>query len=190
MELTISTIKEAVNKAYEILTECCPSFKVKPYRSINLCNRKNTWAYVHHDGYGNDDLYVSKVFATIQNPELFEQRLVGCMIHEAIHTQPDGRNHKDGFKRYASQVNAKYPIYQIQRCTSMEEYGCDRTSVGRQSKVNWVVKCNHCGKEYSYKRRPKYLNGILARGICPICKEKGFCLVGFPTPNGTTILRG
>ena len=189
MELTLTVVKSAVEKAFDILEECCPTFKRPTYESINFCNRKSAWAYVHRS-CGKYSLYVSKIFGTIKDEELFNQRLVGCMIHEAIHTQEGCMNHKTNFKRYASQVNAKYPIYKVQRCTSMDEYGCDRTSVGRQSKVNWVVKCNHCGKEYSYKRRPKYLEGILTRGTCPICKEKGFCLIGFPTPNGTTILRG
>jgi hypothetical protein len=100
------------------------------------------------------------------------------MIHEAIHTQPDGRNHKAGFKRYASQVNAKYPIYQIQRCTSMEEYGCDREAVGRTEKTNWVIACNKCNHEFKYNRRPKYLESFLrGGGQCPYCKGRGFHLV-------------
>ena len=178
MELTVKTITTALDEAYGILKECCPTFKRPTYDGINIGKSTRNWATVHKK-YGRFSLTVSKIFETMNDEEKFWTRLVGCMIHETIHTQDGCFDHGYGFKRYAAQVNAKYPKYDIGRCNSMAEWGADRTKMGHSS---WVIACNKCGKEYVYMRKPKYIDSFLhGKGRCPICNGYGFKLVSCPT---------
>ena len=177
MKLTISLIQKAVDEAFEILNECCPNFKRPTYEDIRICNRTHAWAYVYKK-YGRFTLYVSKLFETMEDEEKFWTRLVGCMIHETIHTQDGCFDHGYGFKRFASQVNARYPEYEVQRCNSSAEWGADRTKMGKST---WVIACNKCGKQYTYMRRPKYLGSFLkGGGRCPKCNGNGFNLISCP----------
>lgn len=178
MKLTVSIINKALDEAYEILKECCPTFKKPTYDNIKIGNSTRNWATVHRR-CGRFSLTVSKIFETMNDEEKFWTRLVGCMVHETIHTQDGCFDHGYGFKRHAMQVNAKYPKYDIGRCDSMAEWGADRMKMGHSS---WVIACNKCGKEYVYMRKPKYIDSFLhGKGRCPICNGYRFKLVSCPT---------
>lgn len=186
MKLTVSLINKALEESYKIMAECCPSFKKPTYDNIKIGNSTRNWATVHKT-YGRFSLTVSKIFETMEDEEKFWTRLVGCMIHETIHTQDGCFDHGYRFKRYAAQVNAKYPKYDIGRCNSMADWGADRTKMGHSS---WVLGCNKCGKQYVYMRRPKYLSSFLNGGRrCPKCNGYGFNLVSCPAAyNNTTFV--
>lgn len=177
MKLTVSLINKALEEAYKILEECCSDFNRPIWDKIEIGNSTKNWATVHRT-CGRFSLTVSKIFETMGDEEKFWTRLVGCMIHETIHTQDDCFDHKSGFKRFASRVNNKYPKYDIGRCNSMAEWGADRTKMGRSS---WVLSCNKCSKQYVYMRKPKYLSSFLrGGGRCPKCNGHGFNLVSCP----------
>ena len=176
MELTIQKIQMAVEKAFDILTECCPSFVKPKFETIKICNRASAWAYVRKKN-GKFYLNVSKLFETMTDEDKFNVRLVGTMIHEIIHTQNGCFDHKSGFKRLASQVNTVYPQYEIQRCNSSKDWGANKYSMNKNV---WTLKCNMCGKEYNWLRKPKYLEVYIDHGSHGNCKGKGFTLITCP----------
>lgn len=176
MEVNVSMIKEYNNRAFSICEECIPTFVRPNYTTISICNRKSAWAFVSKKN-GTYSLSVSKLFNAIDKKEDFDHRLLSCLIHEALHTQKDCMKHTGEWKRLATIINSKYPSYNIQRCDSTNGIVTSLDGVGRTSKVNYTLVCNHCGHNFNYKRKPKYLYSFThGGGECPYCKGKGFHL--------------
>lgn len=100
-----------------------------------------------------------------------DQAAKNTILHELIHTIRD-KNGKPASKhtglwlRIAEDVNARLPQYTIKRCTTSEEKDMEPV-------VNYIVRCEHCGKEY---RRIRMSNVIShpEKYKCGVC---GFKLV-------------
>ena len=122
MTLTIARVKDAIAKANEILAECVPTYVMKNITNIKFGNASSKWASVSHS-FGGFEIYVSTIFEKIPDDSVAEERLIGTMIHELIHTQQGCWDHKAGFKRLAAWVNSRYPKYDVKRTNSMQEYG-------------------------------------------------------------------
>lgn len=167
MTLTVEKVNSAIAKANEILVECVPTYEKKAITNIEFGNATSKWASVRHS-FGGYEIYVSNIFEKIPNDSVAEERLVGTMIHELIHTQQGCWDHKAGFKRLAAYVNAKYPKYDVKRANSMQEYGIKVEDV---KKVNYIAMCTKCGHEWTYYRRPSWYYRA-SNCSCPFCKTK------------------
>ena len=147
MTITIERVKSAIEKANNILFECVPSYCMKTITDYRFGNATSKWASVRRT-YGGFSLYVSTLFEKIKDDEVAEERLVGTMIHELIHTQDGCMDHKEGFKRLAAYVNAKYPNYKVQRCNSVEDVGLKFSEI---KKVRYLAMCTKCSHEWYYQ---------------------------------------
>ena len=183
MKLTTDVIYDAIHQAKGILREVDDfNFENKDY-IVEIVNAKSFWAEIKKFFLDIYRIKVSKIFEKIEDEEQAKERLVGCMIHEIIHSQKGCMNHGANFKRWAEKVNRKYPQYKVQRCNSSAEYNIDKSTVGRQHTTRWVLNCNHCNKEFTYMRKPKYLYSFThGGGQCPTCGGRGFHLT--MTPEG------
>ena len=167
MTITQEVVKSAIEKANEILSECVASYVKKNITEYRFGNATGKWASVRRT-YGGFSIYTSTIFEKIKDEQVAEDRLVGAMIHELIHTQDGCMDHKAGFKRLAACVNAKYPNYRIQRCNSVEDVGLKFSEI---KAVKYLAMCQKCSHEWSYQRRPKWWDRI-NRVSCPYCKTK------------------
>ena len=77
------------------------------------------------------------------------------LIHELLHTIPDGFKHTGNWKLWAGRVNNQYG-YNVKRCTSAEEKGVDnprkKTSDRRTSDYKYKITCLGCHHDFYYKR--------------------------------------
>lgn len=113
---------------------------------------------------------IGSLFNLISDEDLRIHRLNECMIHELIHTIPGCNNHGRKFKQLASRINLKYPKYNIQTQTGVENYGI---TIAEQPKKYKIV-CSHCGKTYYYTKKPKY---SINEYQCSICKSDKLKLI-------------
>lgn len=155
MIINYKTVNEYLNKAINILKECYPQFDYKGFSNIKIGHSKTNWGSVHKKN-GIYRLTVSDCFNEINDEKKAQIRFTSMLIYELIHTIPGCWDHKNGFKRIASYVNAKYPEYEICRATAMTKYGISR----ERRDFTWMVYCETCSKVYKYRKAPKYRDYI------------------------------
>ena len=175
MTISKGLVKEYICKASSVLEECCPDFERPENLIIELTWAKSFWAKVSMPYPNTVKIRVSEVFNQISEHDMFERRLTSCMIHELIHTIPGCMNHQGPFKHQAYLVNKKYPQYEIQRATSMENYGIEKTKTRLPYK--YQVTCTRCGAISKYKRRPgiwNYVNKGFSPYKCCRCGGSSF----------------
>lgn len=90
------------------------------------------------------------------------------ILHELLHSCPDGGSHTGAWKRYATLVNHAYG-YDIKRCTSYEEKGIVPVEKGIHYK--YVYKCKKCG-QMIYRQRKSNFTKHHKRYRCRLCGEK------------------
>lgn len=170
MKINLSTVKKALNTAYEILDSVVPDFKKPCFAEIKFGRSRTSWASVSkRKGSSKFILRVSNVFECIPDEAEALRRLEECMIHEVIHTLPNCFNHGYYFKKWASKVNFYYSRYTIQRCTSMDDYGIER----RKLEYKYKVTCLTCGKEFFYKKKRWWFD-CSNTCTCPACRGSKF----------------
>lgn len=105
--------------------------------------------------------------------------LKDTLIHELLHTVKGCLNHKAEWKRLADKVNVAYG-YQIQRCTSVQNKGFDKSVydeivADRKShkrayeSYKYIIECKDCGRQYHYKRKT-YAVANPDKCRCGVCK--------------------
>ena len=168
-QLTEDMISETIAVASSILSDCIPTYKQPNIVKINVSKARSYWGQIRvlPDGYG---LRISNTFEYIPTTELFNKRLMSCILHELIHTQDGCMNHGKKFKRFAQIVNQKWPGYDVSTSTSEEEYGI----ASKQLKAKYVVTCKACGQKYYYQRRPKYYKNMNRYMCCGKCNASKF----------------
>lgn len=172
MTLTYANVNNAISRAREILMEVDSSFNKENHYSIEFTNAVSFWANIRKTSFNSYRIRVSRIFEKITDERAAEDRLVGCMIHEIIHSQKGCMNHGYNFQRWAEKVNYKYPKYHIQRADSLDEYGVKKTDL---KAYRWGIACANCGKEWKYIRKPKiYDSAMRGKCSCPYCKGKEF----------------
>ena len=97
------------------------------------------------------------------------------ILHELAHTVQDkngkyANKHTGLWLQIANKVNAKFPQYTIKRTTSSAEKGIAPAKVAQ---VNYILRCEHCGKEYRRERMSK----VVAHPEKYKCGNCGFKLV-------------
>ena len=89
-----------------------------------------------------------------------DQAAKNTILHELIHTIRDrngkpASKHTGLWKQIAEDVNIRLPQYTIKRTASSAEKGIEPAKL---QQVNYIVRCEHCGKEYHRERMSKVVS--------------------------------
>ena len=76
------------------------------------------------------------------------------MIHEILHTCPDGMKHTGKWKAYATRMNVTYG-YDIKRTTSAKEKGVE-PHVSKRRPTKYVFMCKYCKHIVTKTRKCKF----------------------------------
>jgi hypothetical protein len=90
------------------------------------------------------DYYIISISDRLLNDSVDDVATKTTILHELLHTTPNGMTHKGEWKIYADAVNHYYG-YNIKRCTSADEKGVESIRVERKHHITYVCQCDKCG---------------------------------------------
>ena len=140
----------------KLVDECLVELKAinVPYSdklSFTINSRaKSRWGMCHKNPDGSYTIEISDRLLANTVPD---KSTKSTIIHEILHTVPDGANHTRCWKVWANRMNAHYN-YNIQRCTSSEEKGVE--PVVKTIKAKYTITCSHCGYKW-YRTRATHV---------------------------------
>lgn len=171
-------VEQSICKGNQILKECLKNNYIEPHiYNIEFKQKsKSYWAKIgknskKHSGYF---LRIGGLFNLIPDEKIAKIRLQSTIIHELIHTIPGCMNHGEKFHYICNLVNKIYPQYKLQTSTGAEDFGIQL----EERKPKYVVKCNNCGKEYLYFKKPKY---DLTKYSCTSCRSTQLIIFPYVT---------
>ena len=145
-------IDSTIEFSNKVLKEVYSKYSTPIIVNIKYTRARSYWAQVRKRGTGMYELIISNVFESIPNEDVARNRFRSCIIHEMIHTIPGCWNHRSMFQRMCHLVNSRYPQYNLQTSTSVEDVGLSEpVQIPR-----YIVTCKHCGHVYNYMRKPRY----------------------------------
>lgn len=109
-----------------------------------------------------------------------EMDLKNTLMHELIHSIKGCMNHGKKFQLIATEVNRKYPKYNIGTHASNINYAkVYKKELRRQIGYKYLVKCQNCNKEWRFKRETKITkvlkqDPLSQRFSCPYCEHRHF----------------
>ena len=117
---------------------------------------KKRWGRCHYRSKTACEIEISD---RLLQDDVDDQAAKNTIMHELIHTIRDkngkaANKHTGLWLRIAEDVNGRLPQYTIKRVTSSEEKGVAPAKVAQ---VNYIVRCEHCGKEYRRERMSKVI---------------------------------
>lgn len=100
------------------------------------------------------------------------EQIRNTIMHEILHSLPNGHGHKGKWKQYASIVNSKYLEYHISRTSYSKEY---QLALKANIVPNYTLICPNCNETWRYQRKTKLISNLLYyKGkyelTCPYCK--------------------
>ena len=151
----------------EVVEELKPIFpEVTSIHYIVVFNERAIKRYGQCRRLGNNyfEININKKFT--QHCKIEDVK--NTIVHEILHSLPNGMNHKGQWSYYANIVNYKLPHYHITRTNCYEGYAETKPV------PKYVVYCPHCGKEWKRYRKSEMVNNILKGNSrkfhCPDCK--------------------
>lgn len=160
------TIEKEINStldfANKVLKEVYSSYTEPVIVNVKYTRARSYWAQVRKRGTGMYELIISNVFESIPDEQTARNRFTSSVIHELIHTIPGCWDHRTKFQRICQLVNYRYPQYQLQTSTSMEDVGL----VEPLQTPRYLVICKCCGHIYNYMRKPRYSLDTYSCGRC------------------------
>lgn len=121
--------------------------------SVNT-RAKSRWGQCKHNKV--TDTYSINIAEVLCDPANVKG-LKNTIIHELLHSTPNGMSHTGEWKRYAAMVNRHYG-YNIKRCSSSDEKGCELPKAPKEYK--YIFQCEYCGHIYKRQRKPKWYDRI------------------------------
>ena len=108
--------------------------------------------------------YMIELNPILAGDDVSYEDAMDTMIHEVLHAHRDRMCHTGEWKRCATLVNRRYPIYHISRCSSAEDKGvADKI----EQRYRFAIKCNGCGSISKYQREGKIVKLVRSRpGSC------------------------
>lgn len=128
---------------------------------------KKRWGLCHKDKDGKFHIQVAA--RLLEDDRVPEKACKETIIHEILHTAPDGMKHTGKWKEYANIMNKKYG-YNIKRTTSGEEKGVENYQAKRLS-YQYKFKCKKCGQTILKKKKCKFTH-YYKNYSCTICGTK------------------
>lgn len=133
----------------KLVAECTADLRSLGYKPCeNITWTVNTraqkrWGRCHYRSKTACEIEISN---RLLQDEVNDQAAKDTIMHELIHTirHQNGKpasKHTGLWLCIAEDVNARLPQYTIKRCTTSEEKDMEPV-------VNYIVRCEHCGKEY------------------------------------------
>lgn len=95
---------------------------------------------------------------------LSDAAALNTIIHEILHTCPNGNSHTGKWKKMADLINKYYPEYCIKKSTTYNEKGIESNR-----KPKYVFKCTSCGQIVNYYRNCNFVK-YTSNYRCGICK--------------------
>lgn len=90
------------------------------------------------------------------------------IVHEILHSLPNGMTHKGAWLMYANKINSLLPHYHITRTNSYEGYA------ETKPEPKYIVYCPTCEKKWIRYKKSTMVSNIMSgnsRGFhCPDCK--------------------
>ena len=142
---------EVKNIKYQVV------FNTRAIKRYGQCKRLN-------DNYF--EININKTFTEVCDIK----DVKNTIVHEILHSLPNGMTHKGAWARYANQVNHSFPHYNITRTNTYEGYA--------EAKPNakYIMYCPDCGRTWKRYKKTNMISNILkgnSRGYyCPDCKTK------------------
>ena len=167
MLINESVVENTINECCEMLERCFSDFKRPNFVDIKMSRARSYWGQVRKISKNKFGLRISQVFNEIEDEDKQLIRLKSTVLHEIIHTLPKCMNHGEFFKRRCAMFNKTFPGYDLQRCTSMEDYGINSECVHKHS---YKLTCKECGANWTYLRKPKY---PISSYTCCKCDTEG-----------------
>lgn len=102
------------------------------------------------------------------------RHILGCsdsfienvMIHELLHTCPEGHGHKGAWKEYAATVNEKLGT-DIRRCAGGLQPG-DRTIINKTMEIRYIIRCENDCLLWERTKASSFVKGF-KHYRCPRC---------------------
>ena len=136
----------------------------------------------HYDNKKGRRVFQIQIASFLLSEEITDDKVVlSTIIHELIHTCEGCQNHGAKFHYWGDLVTDCYGIeittyVSDERAAKVREAGVapKRKSVS----YNWAFNCENCGREWKYKKMPKFMQWgfnpstmTASGGKCPFCKK-------------------
>lgn len=154
----------------EVIEELKPIFpEVTSIHYITIFNERAIKRYgqCKRIGPNHFEININKKFA--QHCKIEDVK--NTIVHEILHSLPNGMTHKGAWLMYANKVNSLLPHYHITRTNSYEGYAETKPA------PKYTVSCPHCEKaEWNYYRASEVVKNLLGKNTrgyhCPRCKRQ------------------
>lgn len=163
---TILDLRKTFNEVVEELAPIFPEVKNIGYHVIFNTRAVKRYGQCKRKAYNYFEININKTFAEHCKIE----DVKNTIVHEILHSLPNGGGHKGKWLQYAYKVNRLLPHYHITRTNSYEGYAENKPT------PKYVVYCPHCeGKQWNYYKAGEVVKNLLgnnSRGYhCPHCKQ-------------------
>lgn len=166
----METIMELKNTFTEVVDELEPIFpEVKNNTYVVIFNTRAIKRYGQCKRLGQNhyEISINKKFAQFCKRE----DVKNTIVHEILHSLPNGMNHKGQWSRYANMINYKLPHYHITRTSRYEGYAETKPT------PKYTVYCPHCeNKQWNYYKAGEVVKNLLGNNNrhyhCPCCKHE------------------
>ena len=140
---------EVKNIKYQVV------FNTRAIKRYGQCKRLND---------NHFEININKIFTEVCDIK----DVKNTIVHEILHSLPNGMSHKGAWARYANQVNHILPHYHITRTNSYEGYAEAKPD------AKYIMYCPDCGREWKRYKKTEMITHILKgnnrRYHCPDCK--------------------
>lgn len=163
---TILDLRKTFNEVIEELMPIFPEVKNIDYLVIFNTRAIKRFGQCKRKGFNCFEININKIFA--QHCKIEDVK--NTIVHEILHSLPNGMTHKGAWARYANQVNYMLPHYHITRTNSYKGYAEAKPD------AKYIMYCPDCGREWKRYKKTDMITNILkgnSRGYhCPDCKTK------------------
>lgn len=178
MKLTAALIGDTLAQAQDILKKAYPEYTKVVFPKVRISKTRTKWASVKNQvtpwGIRPLELVISNIFEEIPDERKAALKLKNTLIHECIHTIPGCQDHGKKFKYIGKLVQKVDSEMIISRASAAEDF--DVVLPTRQKReVKYVITCPDCGKQYFYKRMPRY---HISTYSCPYCHCSNLTISG------------
>lgn len=155
MIVTYDVIDKVMKEADAVMQLVFPKIYVTPtFTRVRISKAESYWMKIRsfRSRPGEYELSVSRMFECYDTDNRAWKRMLESMIHELIHTLPNGMNHGWTFKYYCSRVMVNFPEYTLATCTGPGE---GFVAAEKVIHYQYMVRCTCCGLEDKYQRESK-----------------------------------
>ena len=146
-------INSLYKEARKIVISACGDV-ILPIMSVKISKRMTrTWGLCRKNYYSDTcEIVISH---RILKDEVPYNSTMSTMIHEVLHACEGGHGHTGAWAKYAKQVMAMYPQYQITRLTPSSYFNLEEET--KEIRRRYGCECKRCGKIIYKSRKTKFI---------------------------------